>query len=50
MWLNRATSLIIAAYIITNAIIAAGVIRHWNDNNTSAELQIQVEVQDSSKN
>lgn len=26
---------ILAAYLITNAVIVAGVIRHWNDGQTS---------------
>ena len=43
-------TIILAAYMITNVAIFAGVVRHWNDNNnTGAELQIQVEVQESSR-
>ena len=53
MWLkkaanNKVTILLLATYIITNAFVVAGVVRHWNDANT-AELQIQVEVQESSR-
>lgn len=42
-------TLVLAIYMITNAFIVAGVVRHWNDENKSAELQIQVEVQESSR-
>ena len=54
MWLkkaanNKVTILLLAVYIITNAFIVAGVVRHWNDANNTAELQIQVEVQESSR-
>lgn len=42
-------TIVLAAYMLTNAVIVAGVVRHWNDNNIGAELQIQVEVQDSSR-
>lgn len=39
-------TVILATYMIANAFIVAGVIRHWNDNNNTAELQIEVEVQE----
>lgn len=42
-------TVIIAAYLITNAFIVAGVIRHWNDGQSTAELQIEVEVQENNK-
>lgn len=40
-------TIVLAAYMITNAFIVAGVVRHWNDGDNTAELQIEVEVQDS---
>ena len=40
-------TVVLAAYMITNVFIVAGVLRHWNDGNNSAELQIEVEVQDN---
>ena len=41
-------TVVLAAYMISNAFIVAGVVKHWNDDsNNSAELQIEVEVQDS---
>ena len=40
-------TIVLVAYMITNAVIVAGVVRHWNDSNT--EFQIEVEVQDNSK-
>lgn len=39
-------TIVLAAYMITNAFIVAGVVRHWNDNNSSAELHVEVEVQE----
>jgi len=39
-------TVVLAIYLITNAFIVAGVIRHWNDGGNTAELQIEVEVQD----
>jgi len=42
-------TVVLAAYMITNAFIVAGVVRHWNDASNTAELQIQVEVQESSR-
>lgn len=42
-------TIVLAAYMLTNAVIVAGVVRHWDDNTHSAELQIQVEVQDNSR-
>lgn len=34
--------LILAGYMITNSVICAGVIRHWNDNErTTTRLYIQ---------
>lgn len=39
-------TVVLVAYMLTNAFIVAGVIRHWNDGNNSAELQIEVQVQD----
>jgi hypothetical protein len=40
-------TLILITYMITNAFIVAGVARHWNDgNSTTAEIQLEVEVQD----
>ena len=30
-------TIIVATYIITNLFIVAGVMRHWNDGNTTAE-------------
>lgn len=42
-------TVVLAAYMLTNAFIVAGVIRHWNDDNQNAELQIEVEVQDNTK-
>ena len=39
-------TVVLATYLITNIFIVAGVIRHWNDDGNSAELQIEVEVQD----
>jgi hypothetical protein len=39
-------TIILVAYMIANAFIVAGVIRHWNDGNNTAELQIEVEVQE----
>lgn len=40
-------TVVLAAYMLTNAFIVAGVIRHWNDGNNRAELQLEVEVQDN---
>jgi hypothetical protein len=39
--------LLVATYMITNAFIVAGVVRHWNDAINTVELQI--EVQESSR-
>lgn len=39
-------TVILAAYLITNGFIVAGVLRHWNDGDNRAELQLEVEVQD----
>lgn len=39
-------TIVLAAYMLTNAFIVAGVVRHWNDGDNTAELQIDVEVQD----
>lgn len=37
---------ILATYLITNAVIVAGVFKHWNDDS-STELQIEVQIQDN---
>lgn len=39
-------TVILVTYMIANAFIVAGVIRHWNDSNITTELQIEVEVQE----
>lgn len=39
-------TVILVTYMIANAFIVAGVIRHWNDSNATTELQIEVEVQE----
>ena len=40
-------TVVLAAYMLSNALIVAGVVKHWNDDdNNSAELQIEVEVQE----
>lgn len=31
-------TVIFATYLITNCFIVAGVVRHWNDNNTQVPL------------
>lgn len=36
---------VLAAYLLTNAFIVAGVIKHWNDGDNTAEIQLDVEVQ-----
>jgi len=33
-------TLIFATYLVTNAFIVAGVIRHWNDNQINVEVEI----------
>ena len=33
-------SFIFATYLITNAFIVAGVVRHWNDRDINVEVQI----------
>ena len=38
-------TVVIVTYILTNAIIAAGVIKHWNDN-VNTELVVELQVQD----
>jgi hypothetical protein len=40
-------TIILVAYMIANAFIVAGVIRHWNDDYTITELKVEVEVQDT---
>ena len=40
---------VLAAYMISNIFLIAGVIKHWDDGDNTAELQIEVEVQDTSK-
>lgn len=42
-------TIVLVTYMITNAFIVAGVIRHWNDGQNTAELQIEVEVQGNNK-
>lgn len=42
-------TIILATYMIANAFLVAGVIRHWNDDNTITELRVEVEVQDNKK-
>jgi hypothetical protein len=39
-------TVVLVAYMTANAFIVAGVIKHWNDSNTTTELQIEVEVQE----
>jgi len=39
-------TVILATYMIANAFIVAGVVRHWNDNNNTAELHVELEVQE----
>jgi hypothetical protein len=39
-------TVVLAAYMISNAFIVAGVIRHWNDSNSTAELHVELEVQE----
>lgn len=39
-------TVVLAAYMISNAFIVAGVIRHWNDSNNTAELHVELEVQE----
>lgn len=38
-------TVVFVAYMLTNAFIVAGVIRHWNDD-TNTELQIEVQIQE----
>ena len=33
-------TLIFATYLITNAFIVAGVVRHWNDRDINVEVEI----------
>jgi hypothetical protein len=34
--------LILAGYMVTNTVICAGVVRHWNDNEpTTTRIQLQ---------
>jgi hypothetical protein len=40
-------TVVLAIYLITNAFIVAGVVRHWNDDYTITELKVEVEVQDT---
>lgn len=37
-------TVILAAYMITNFVIVAGVVRHWNDGESTTELQLEVSV------
>lgn len=37
-------TLMLAAYMLTNAVIVAGVVRHWNDAQQSTELRVELEV------
>ena len=39
-------TVVLAAYMISNAFIVAGVIRHWNDSNNTSELHVELEVQE----
>lgn len=36
---------IILAYMITNAVIVAGVVRHWNDNQPT-EYTVEIDIKD----
>ena len=38
-------TIVLAAYMISNAFIVAGVIKHWNDGDNSAELQLEVQIE-----
>jgi hypothetical protein len=40
-------TLILATYMITNIFIVAGVIKHWDDKSNTAELHVEVEVQEN---
>lgn len=40
---------VLAAYMISNIFLIAGVIKHWDDGDNTAELQIEVEVQENNK-
>jgi hypothetical protein len=33
-------SIIFATYLVTNAFIVAGVVRHWNDREINVEVEI----------
>jgi hypothetical protein len=33
--------------MITNIFIVAGVIKHWDDKSNTAELHVEVEVQEN---
>lgn len=39
-------TIVLAAYMIANSFIVAGVIRHWNDESNTTELHVEVEVQE----
>lgn len=39
-------TIILATYLITNLFIVAGVLKHWNDGDSTAELRLEVEVQE----
>jgi hypothetical protein len=38
---------IFATYLVTNAFIVAGVVRHWNDREINVEVQIYENPNDS---
>lgn len=40
-------TIVLVLYMLTNAFIVAGVVRHWNDGNKNEELKIIVEVRDN---
>jgi hypothetical protein len=40
-------TVVLAAYMIANFFIVAGVIKHWNDGENTAELHIELEVQEN---
>lgn len=40
-------TLILATYMITNTVIVSGVVKHWNDSGNTAELHVEVEVQEN---
>lgn len=40
-------TVVLAAYMIANCFIVAGVIKHWNDGDNIAEFHVELEVQET---